>query len=294
LLTVHDDFVDHALANTTAIGYTPAPILKVNDAFFKVIMLKQWTDFTRILATNVAKDDIKWLYGENTAEANEKLGRLGLERRDVEAWIDAGADSNHLTQQEYDYANPRIAIALNRWVDQAVIRPSATLRPGRWGSDHRMAFSWYLNDFVWGFYETVMKQAYQGFKDQKGFAKVLPPLMLAATVLPLAALGYELRKLIFGKLPAAALDTRDVTRELHGLDYLAEVFRRSGLMGPLQMYDDYATDRQRGKSAILNLGGVLPEKFLALIDNPERTMWKTNPITGTSPTLRAYFRSKLE
>jgi hypothetical protein len=298
LLSIHDHFIDHSLANSTSLDYQPALSRRINEKFFTVIQLKRWTDFTRIIGVAIAKDDITYLHGQNTKEANEKLARLGLKRKDVGKWIQSGASKNHLTQEQHDMENPAIAIGLNRWVNQAIVRPSAQMRPGR-ASDHRAAAFWFLNDFMYGYYETIMKQAWTNTKDMKGFGKVVPGLTLAAAVMPLAAVGYELRKLLFGDLPAELLDTKDKTREFYEWDYFWEVYRRSGLLGPVQLLDDAQTDMEYGESkgeggkrALFGLLGVIPEKIMQAMDDPGKTLFKTTPILAQSPTLRAYVGGK--
>jgi hypothetical protein len=144
----------------------------------------------------------------------------------------------------------------------------------------------FLREFMYTFYETIIDQTITNTRDANGLAKAIPVIALGATVMPLAAAGYELRKLLFGKLPAAALDIKDTTREYYGLDYLSEVARRSGIYGPLQLIDDANTDRTRGNNVMVNLMGVPFEKAVQFIDDPYKALIKTTPIIAQSSPLK--------
>ena len=285
LLTIYDGMVDHTLASSMEIGYMPTGLKRINDKFFRAIGLKRWTDFTRIAAVQVAKDDIKYLAKQNDAKSAEKLARLGLTKELVQDWVGAGLDQNTIDPSRVGEISIEVRTAINRWVDEAIMRPNAQTRP-YYGSDHRMALFFYLRGFMWSFYETIWHQTMVNMDDAKGVAKVLPLMVLGATVMPLAAVGYELRKLLFGKLPAEALDLKDTTREYHGLDYLSEVARRSGLYGPLQLIDDASTDMERGNRALANFMGVPFGILVKMLDKPE-DVWKYTPVLNQSSTLKA-------
>jgi hypothetical protein len=285
LLSIYDGIVDHTLASAMEIGYMPTGLKRINDKFFRAIGLKRWTDFTRIAAVQVAKDDIKYLAKQNDAKSVEKLARLGLTRELVQEWIDGGLDRNTLDPSRVGEISIEIRTGINRWVDEAIMRPTAQTRP-YYGSDHRMALFFYLRGFMWSFYETIWHQTMVNMGDAKGVAKVLPLMVLGATVMPLAALGYELRKLLFGKLPAEVLNLEDTTRDYQGLDYLSEVVRRSGLYGPLQLIDDAATDMDRGNRALANFMGVPFGILVKMIDKPE-DIWKFTPVLNQSSTIKA-------
>jgi len=285
LMTIYEGMVDHTLSSTMEVGYMSAGTKKVNEEFFKAIQLKRWTDFTRVMAVQVAKDDIKHLYNKGDAKSIEKLARLGLKPEHVQEWLEGGLDRSGLTQEEFNETSDEIRVALNRWTDQAIMRPDATKRPA-YGSDSRMNSFFYLRDFMYTFFETVLAQTATNIKDAEGAAKVIPVMMLGMTIMPLAAAGYELRKLIFGKMPAAALDIKDTTREYYGLDYLSEVARRSGIYGPLQLIDDANTDRTRGNNVLVNLMGVPFEKAVQFIDDPYKALVKTTPIVAQSSPLK--------
>lgn len=282
LMTIHHGLVDHTLSSAMEVGYMPKGTKKVNDAFFKAIGLKKWTDFTRVMAVQVAKDDIKHLYRTGNTE---KLARLGLKPEHVATWLADGLDSNKITNERFQKTSPAMRTAINRWVDQAIMRPDATKRPA-FGSDARMNTFFYLRDFMYTFFETVLHQTITNTRDAKGLSKALPVMMLGMTVMPLAAAGYELRKMLFGKLPAAAFDIKDMTQEYYGWDYMAEVARRSGVYGPLQLLDDANTDRTRGNNVLANLMGVPFEKAVQFIDDPVKTFVKTTPLLAQSRTIR--------
>ncbi len=282
LVAIHSGLVDHTLSTAMEVGYMPKSAKKINDTFFRAILLKKWTDFTRIMAVQIAKDDIKHLYRTNDTK---KLARLGLKPADVEVWINGGLDRNDLSNEDFQKTSPQIRMAINRWTDQAIMRPDATKRPTV-GSDARGQLFFFLRDFMYTFYETVIDQTITNTRDAKGLAKAIPVIALGATVMPLAAAGYELRKLLFGKLPAEAFDIRDTTREYYGWDYLSEIARRSGIYGPLQLVDDANTDRTRGNNVLVNLMGVPFEKAVQFIDDPYKALIKTTPIIAQSSPLK--------
>lgn len=276
---IQDDMVEHVLSGDTVGGYMTAGAQRVNNAFFRAIQMKRWTDFTRTMALTVARDSIQNLGRRATngdAKAKKELLQYGLTPDQVMNWIQHPDRAPHSS----------ITSALHTWVDHAVIRPSAAMRPA-WGSDHRMALVWYLMDFMWGFYETTMKVTGHAMSNNRGLMRLAPMLALGAVMMPLAAAGYELRKLLVNDMPAEALGISSAARQLEGMDYMWEIFQRSGITGPAQKLIEYDKEDERGKLAVLSLLGPIINSGITFLDKGAGD-WVSQyaPVMSASPTLR--------
>jgi hypothetical protein len=284
---INNAFTDSVLNGSTNGDMASDWMKTVNDKFFRAIGLHWWTNTMRTAALSVAKMDIKYQYEKalnGDALAIEKLKRLSLTTQDVADWIASGNSGDKMFN--VDTMSPQMIQALHRWVDQGVMRPSSIHKPPI-GSDRRAAWFWYLHDFQWSYYNTTMKQVAQSVRDEKGVAKALPVLFFAMASLPLVALGYELRKMIFNKAPAAALGIKDRTEDKEGLAYLNEIIHRWGILGPASMLEDYRVADKRGDIAALGLLGVPTEKTIELLnDGLGSFLLHTTPLIAQSRPLR--------
>jgi hypothetical protein len=189
--------------------------------------------------------------------------------------MDAGKPLEGIMQ---DHAN--IGYAINRWVDEASIRPNASMRP-TWGSDHRMALLWYLKGFMWGYYETIGRQVFSQMRDAEGFAKVIPLITLGAMALPLAAAGYELRKMLGEDVVSAVTGLPNMRNDPD--NYWLEMLYRSGLLGPSDLI------RQLAFTAA---GGPVVAKFVEAFDHGLfDTIATTLPGVAQSSTLRTAIKN---
>jgi hypothetical protein len=227
--TIRDDLTESVLSQAEATEYTLPGVHKFNETFFRATGLHLWTKTIRTAAFSVAKDALLDYARTNNTKA---LNELRVTKEQIEAW---GRDPNwHVNVADH----PAVVQAMNEWVDQAVLRPNAAMRPA-WGSDHRMQLIWYLKDFMWAYWEKVAKRVIAVSREGRNIpAKALPYLMLGAAMVPLAAVGYELRWLLTQQLASNLTGVPVQSPHKEGWDYFQEVANRSGILGPLALIYD--------------------------------------------------------
>jgi len=237
---ITEDITDHLTSEQA--GYLSNTPRKLNDFLFKYNGLKLWTDMSRLVGLAVSRDAISEyakLAGNGTAagtRAAEDLKELQITVEQVREWEAAGMPIAGFTHMN---------IALDRWVDGALVRPGAGIRMA-WASDHRAGLLGYLKGYMWGIYETLIKRIYHNMKRREGFDRMTPAIYAAVATLPLTLLGYSLRTFVVGK------ELPDDEEEL-----MKRVILRSGLLGPMQLPFDTMESADRGDMALFTLAGPL-------------------------------------
>ena len=171
----------------------------VSGKFFKYNGLEGWNNSMRIAATKIGA---RYLIANklNTAALEE----LGLKPKDVLL------DENG----ELDITSPKVKEAMFRFVDQAVLRPSASNRPV-WMSDPRWVLFSHLKQFTFAMHNVVMKRATAQMAD--GNMKPWALLLLAVPISIAASVG---KFSITGNVPGWGF-----------MEYLKHGIERSGLLG---------------------------------------------------------------
>ena len=210
---------------------------KATDAFFKVIMLDQFTKFTRIFAAGMGKRFI-----QNLAHTKEKdpkvvkrwLAELGLTKEEVLAWEAAGEDMG-------TPAGVKVSDAIYKFVDESIIRPNAAQRPV-WASNPYLALVWQLKGFFYAYGKTIIggqsREMVNRFNEAGVTAATMPLAMMGLTILPLTMVGLEFREylkvLMGGVLPGIDKTAEDYlkTDNMDLGEYSFQIFDRSGVTGP--------------------------------------------------------------
>ena len=84
-----------------------------------------------------------------------------------------------------NYEDPKIQVAIKRWVDGAVLRPNAAQRPA-WMSDPHFAIFGHMKSFSYTFHDTIMKRAWIEMKEHGNLGPMgvllgtFTPMMVAA------------------------------------------------------------------------------------------------------------------
>lgn len=274
--SIRDDLFEHVVGNAQDPAYQVTATQKLSHTYFRAIGMKWFSDFERIAALSVAKDALG-AYAADPAKHAKALSELGITAAQVKAW-----------QADPDGKHQAVRIALNRWVDGAILRPSASIRPA-WGSDPRFAMFWHLRDYQWAFFETVLRRVWDQSKDKAGLAKATPWLMLAAATLPLAMVGYELRKELTQDIPASMLGVPVPNKQESDLDYLMNLANRSGLLGPMAYMVDAQNAADHGEFFLLSIAGPTVDKLqeFVLHDlNALYTLSHTLPVLAQSRVIR--------
>jgi len=254
---------EHVLNDQALNTFMTGRAKQINDLFFRYNMMEGWTNLMRAMALQSGREFIqrnarKARNGD--AKAQRYLTELDLTLEEASNW------DGHST------GNPRIKAALNRYIDESMIRPDATIRPV-WMSDPGYAVFAHLKGFMYGFHETFLRRV---GREATLHQNLLPLLMLGMLALPFAAIGYELRKKVTGS-----------TNSPEGFDYLREVVERSGMLGAFQFVTDMEQADEYGKPYLLGVTGPAVEQLYDFWQRDlDSFIPRAIPFIAQSPVLR--------
>lgn len=294
-----------------------------NELFFRTIGLTKWTNFMRGLSLAVSRDYIEQHAAtyETDADSKRRLDELGLKPADVQAWVASGkrtygqrgvtredlrrsrvvqtpqgpnvefTSDTDLTAEQIESIE-RVTGAMARMVGEMVVAPTAAMKP-LWRSDERMMLVGQLGSFTYGFLDRVLSRVhYEVTRDGATTMQRAMPLIALAMMVPIVAMGMELRELLqydmWGK--------QAPTDKMDGFKYLRTVIGRTGATGLAQLGFDAYDAASHGRSSVTALMGPTINQIngafmdIAQADRTGRQLWKTTlqgaPIIGTFPGFR--------
>jgi hypothetical protein len=281
------NLTEHVLNDQALNTFETGTAKRINDLFFKYNMMEGWTNLIRAAAAYsgrsfIQRNSAKALQGD--AVAKEWMEQLGL---DEQLMSEAVRWSGMIGQ-----ASPKLQAALNRYIDEAMIRPEAAIRPA-WMSDPGYSVFAHLKGFLYGFHETFLRRVgnhlYTNVKNKDLSALVhqnlLPMLLLMMLALSGAALAYEVRRHIAGL-------GKPRPRPAPFGNYLQEVVERSGLPGVFQILIDMEQAEDYGKHWGLAVGGPAVEQLYDFLttDDWSYTVARSLPLVAQSPRLTDWVR----
>ena len=225
---------------------------KINDALFQMNGMEALNRSMRGSAGQAAIGFIK-RHALNPNEHSERLLKeLNLDAAYVKRHI-SGADG---PSKGLDVTDPRIQNAIAQWVNEAILRPNAAVRPTRLSDPH-----WALLGMYKGFMYAMHKQILTRAANEARLGNYTPASTLALGYVPVM-MAADMTKLILqnalagnAKMPAwwEAMDAKD------RFEYATE---RAGMLGPGQMLRD---GFEYGPSAI---GGPVVEQLIGAFKDP--------------------------
>lgn len=217
-----------ALAHTLGTSYSQGMVgetgRKINDAFFRWNLMERFNTDMRVAATQAA---LRFLARHADGTASEHSARwiaeLGLEAGDIQK--DAAGDVKLFEHEGLSAEQAtRMRLAVNRWVDGAVLRPDAADKP-LWMSDPHYALVAHLKQFTFSFQETILKRmAHEAQNGNYG------PALALASYVPIMIAADAVKGLIQGG-GAQPSWKQDWDAE----DYVASGVERAGLLGVGQL-----------------------------------------------------------
>ena len=274
--TIEDHMTNEALEWEFGSTYLSPRLKAVNEFFFKAIGLTQWTRLTRIMALAGGKEFIKRHVqrpvderGVTGARSERFLKQLGITAEDVRFDNNGdliilsrtereGTEGQRLSKEEIARDN-RVRNALNRFVDEAILRPTAANRP-TWASDPNYMLVVHLKSFMFTFHDRLLRRAFTELEHGNA-----APLILMSAFIPAMLFADILRDLIrFG------LDGNPGKSHWGLGDHMWSATQRSGLTGIGQLMVDARQDVQFGglgyesmvgptADGIVDLGGLFAE-----------------------------------
>jgi len=260
---------------------------KVNEGFFKFIGLTQLTRMTRTMATTAGIGFIEKhaVYidpsvvstvsvpsaqlGRQQTESKRFLKQLGIEPTDIK--LDDKGSLIFLSRKEIhelrdtDPAevarDARIRNAVNRFVNEAILRPNAAQRP-MWASDPHYMLVFHLQSFMYSFHSQILRRVYTEYADHKN---VVPALMLMSFPLMMLALNDLRDKIKFMGNDNPRKGDWTLT------DHMVEAVDRSGIAG-------VAGTMIMAAKTDIDYGGFGVESRLGVLGAPTKNILRGRPL----------------
>jgi len=207
--TIESATLNHALGTSFSQGMVGDTGRAINDKLFKYNLVEQFNTSMRVAATEAAVNFIaKHADGKASPHSARWMAELGLEPGDVQLSPEGKLMAS---------GNPKVAAAINQWVDGAVLRPDAADKP-LWMSDPHFALIAHLKQFAFSFQETILKRVAHEAKHGN-----MAPAYALASYVPIMIAADATKALLTGN---------DLGDEEWGVeDYVGHGVERAGLLG---------------------------------------------------------------
>ena len=155
--------------------YLHKTVRAANEGLFKWNGMEGINRGMRVSATQAALSFIKRQVEKPSEHSERYLKELTLSKEDVQISKDG----------ELNYNDPKIQVAVRRWVDGAILRPNAAQRTA-WMSDPHFAVFGHMKQFAYTFHDVIMKRAWTEAKAHNNFGPMgillatFTPMMIAA------------------------------------------------------------------------------------------------------------------
>jgi hypothetical protein len=249
--TIEDHMTNEALEWEYGSTYLTPRLKATNEWFFKAIGLSQWTRVTRLMALAGGKEFIKRHVQRPNQNSERFLKQLNLDPADVK--FDEQGNIRILTRLEREgdsfdseelARDDNVRNALNRFVDESILRPNAAQRP-IWASDPNYALVFHLKSFMFSFHDRILRRVFQ-----EAELGNMAPLVLLSVFIPAMIMADVLRDFVqfgMGGNPRKA--------KWGLLDYIWSGAERSGVNGISQLLIDARQDIQFGGFGYESLSG---------------------------------------
>ena len=263
---VTHDSIETMYINAAELGFMTDTTKKYARTFFRVTFLEQYTKFTRVFASLMGQQFLLRLAQDGDAKSLAALAELDVTKQQVLNWQKGGRKFNNADGQA-------VKTALGRFVEESIVRPNAAERPV-WASNPYTALIWQLKSFFYAYGKNIVggvKRSMQNNYKQDGNlpSAVYPMLLAGMFLLPLTAIGLELRELIKylgrGVTPGGRTfeDTAASfrTNNMNWGEYIQELLDRSGIYGPLALLFPMMEAPKYGDSWFFPALGPTAERF---------------------------------
>lgn len=156
-------------------------------------------------------------------------------------------------------ADDRVKAALNRFVDESILRPNAAQRP-IWASDPHWMLIFHLKSFTYSMYERIIKRSFNEAAAHGNYT-------------PLAMMSMYVPVMIAADMLRAGIKGEEDDEEKDALDYVFNGIERAGLLGLGSFAVSVGGDVERDNLPGSSLLGPTAEQILGLFEawlNEER------------------------
>lgn len=248
----------HALGSSYSQGMTSDLGRRVNDTFFKYNLMEQFNTSMRVGASEAAIGFLgRHADGKNSMHSPRWLAELGFKPGEIKLGADGRPllhahefEATGMAPDKAQAAADRMTLAVNKWVDGAILRPNAAHKP-LWMSDPHFALISHLKQFVYSFQETILKRVVNEAKH----GNMGPAYSIAAYVPFMLAADMAKGIIVGGGSQPSARQNWDAQ------DWAWYEMQRAGLFGVGQFGIDVAKDIHRGGLGIGALTGPTIEQL---------------------------------
>lgn len=247
----------HTLGTSYSQGMVGDTGRKINDAFFRFNLVEQMNTSMRVAAVPAA---LKFMakHADGTADTHSRrwLAELDLRPNDVVVkdgkplTTQAEFESRGMSSENALAAEVRMRLAVNKWVDGAVLRPNAAHKPG-WMNDPHFALVAHLKQFVFSFNETIIKRVINEAK----YGNYTPAYAVASYIPTMMAADFIKGMIVGGGSQPTYKDNWDIG------DYISSGVQRSGLLMTSQFGIDAYKNVKMGGSGLTALLGPQIEQL---------------------------------
>jgi hypothetical protein len=250
--TIDSAALVHTLGTSFSQGMVGETGRKLNDTFFRLNLMEQYNSSMRVAATQAAIGFLSRHADGAGTHSTRWLAELGMQPGEVQRGTDGRAlvtEADGLTPEQA----AKMKVAINRWVDGAVLRPDAADKP-IWMSDPHFALISHLKQFTFSFQETILKRA----AHELSHGNVGPAFALASYV-PIMIAADAAKGLLQGAPQGEAEPEWKKSWEVS--DYVQSGVERAGLLGVGQFGADMLKGVERGGSGVGALAGPTLEQL---------------------------------
>lgn len=264
---------------------------KVNEKFFRLIWLQQFTNVSRMYAAETAKTFLVQHATKPTKHSKRYLEELGVTPQQVKQWNKDGRKT-WLVDDNASPTDQAVQLAINNFVQSSVFLPNAAQRPA-WASDPKWMLVWHLKQFMWSIGKVVIQGAWREAKHRPEMKDKLMVALPFLAMLPLAMLGMEIRDWMKYELMPWREGEPPWQADSWG-EYSFDAVRRTGMFGPLDVLLSANDTANWGGFAVLSLFGPTAMQFNDFVTDPFSTsIPKALPVTSILPEERALTREIL-
>lgn len=235
--------------------YMPKAQRMINEKFFRYNGMELWNQRMRAQAAVAAQNFIDKHMNRPNKHSERFLAELGLKKGDA-----------------LSLDNPKYVDAMNKWVDEAILRPNAAHRPVYMSDPNWMLIS-HLKQYTYLFQKVIVGRVYHEINN----GNYTPAFALMAYVPGMIAADAAKALLTPG-------DGDDNARKAWTfMDYFSRGLQRAGLFGPSQFALDSGEDMQRGGIGIESIAGPTIQQLLQFLQAGARGSGLGNQLEKAIP-----------
>lgn len=248
--TIDSAVLTHTIGTSFSQGMVGDTGRKINDWFFRFNLMEQFNTSMRVAATEAALSFMA-RHADGTAgqHSTRWIAELGFAPGELRKGPDGKllvTENDGLTAEQAF----KVRVAVNRWVDGAVLRPDAADK-AIWMNDPHFALISHLKQFTFSFHETILKRVAHEMRNGN-----MTAAYALASYVPIMMASDLTKGLIQG-----GGDQPAWKRNWGAADYIESGVERAGLLGVHQFTYDAVSGVAGGKDGLLGLLGPTIEQM---------------------------------